>query len=319
VSNEAFPSISGLFRNSVKNWGRWGPDDEIGAINFLTPAEAVRGARSVRSGKTFALSLEILSPRGDPVTGIRPRPQKFMTADKGLFMNGLVQAMPGDQEYSDDIITMYLQGSTQMDALGHVWYDDTLYNGYPASSTIGTLTKNSIRPIAEHGVVGRGVLLDVARYRGVKHLETDQITLDELLAVAAKQGITLEKHDILLIRTGRMAMLYDEGMDAFWGPEGEAGITDEPAMIAFFHEMEFPTFGTDTLASEQTISSISGGYLPLHAAFLTNLGIPFMEMLWLDDLAADCAADGQYDFQFVTSPLKVCGGAGSPINPLAIK
>ena len=314
-----FPSIGGLFRDSVKNWGRWGADDEIGSINFLTPAEAVRGARAVRSGRTFTLSLEILSPRGEPVSAIRPKPQKFMTSDKGFFLNGLIAPMPGDQEYSDDKIFMYLQGSTQMDALGHVWYDDTLYNGYPASTTIGTLRKNSIRPIAEHGVAGRGILLDVARYRNVKHLENDQITLAELQAVAKHENITIEKHDILLIRTGRMALLYDEGMEAFFGPAGEAGITDEPAMIQFFHEMEFPTFGTDTLASEQTVSSVSGAYLPLHAAMLTNLGVPFMEMLWLDDLAADCAADGQYDFQFVVAPLKVNGGAGSPINPLAIK
>ena len=131
----------------------------------------------------------------------------------------------------------------------------------------------------------------------------------------------IEKHDILVIRTGWMELFYEKGADAFFPNKSmaEPGITDEPALIKWFHEMEIPSFSTDTIANEQTTSSVSNIFIPLHGALLRNLGIPFNEICYLKDLADDCAKDGQYDFLFVGAPLKIVGGTGSPVNPLAIK
>lgn len=313
------PNVSEAHKGYPKNWGRWGADDEIGALNFLDAEQARRAAGAVRSGKRFALGLEMLRPGGDPAIAIRGQVKKFMTADKGHFRTGQLTPMGGGIEWSDDLVIMYLQASTQIDALGHVWYDDQLWNGYSADETIGTLRRCSVKPLADHGVVGRGVLLDVARFKGVPRLRANQqVTLADLLACAEAQRTPIERRDILLIRTGWLPIFYEGGMEALMG-RGEPGITDEPELVRWFQEMEIPTFGADTIGGEQSYSSVSGIVLPLHGALMRNLGIPIQEMLWLEELAADCAADGQYDFMYAVSPLKIHGGTGSPINPLAIK
>ncbi|MEO6043433.1 MAG: cyclase family protein [Tepidiformaceae bacterium] len=316
---ESAPNIAELFRDGPKNWGRWGETDEVGSLNFLDGAQVLRGARAMVTGETYALGLEILRPGGDPAIATRGQVKKFMSSDHGIISNGHVSPMAGDQWYADDAVFMFLQASSHIDALGHVWYDDTLYNGYPASSTTGGLKHASIKPVADHGVVGRGVLIDVAGYRKVESLgDNETVPFRELMEIAASQHVEFQPHDIILLRTGRVSLFYREGLDSFLSV-GQPGITDERELIEWFHRMEIPALGSDTVTGEQSVSSISGARLPLHAALLTNLGIPFMELLWLDDLAAACAKDGRYDFFFAASPLKIHGATGSPINPLAIR
>src|SRR5215467_14506974 len=141
--------IRDVLRDMPTNWGRWGKDDELGSINFLTPQEVARGARAVRSGKTFAIGVPVGRKEGDPIYPGRGQPVKTMNMDKGFYYNDAAPAFPGGLEYADDVIFMYVQGTTQYDALGHVWYDDKLYNGYDAKTTIGGLKKCSIKPIAD--------------------------------------------------------------------------------------------------------------------------------------------------------------------------
>jgi kynurenine formamidase len=314
----ATPSLVEALVGAPRNWGRWGEADEIGALNFLDRREVLRGLRSATSGDVVPLGLEILRPGGDPAIAIRGQIKKFMSADKGFFANGHLQPMGGGQEYADDAVFMYLQASTHVDALGHVWYDDTLYNGYPASTTIGGLTRCSVKPIADHGIVGRGVLVDIPRHRGCTTLAAnEQVTFAEFQAAAAAQGIEFQRHDIVLIRTGRITVFYEDGIDAFLGA-GQPGITDEPELIRWFHEMEICGLGSDTVTAEQSISSVSGLRIPLHAALMTNLGMPFLELLWLEDLARACERAVRNSFLFVASPLRIHTATGSPLNPLAI-
>src|SRR5579871_769829 len=189
-----------LLKDAPNNWGRWGADDEIGALNFLTNEEVLRGARAIRSGKVFMLGVPLARPGGDPLYPTRSQPIRTMAMDKGFYHSGLAKPMAGGLQYADDVIVMFLQGTTQYDALGHVWYDDKLYNGFDPKTTIGGLQKCSIQPIAEHGVIGRGVLIDAARYKGKKHLDRDEgFTLDDLLGAAKQQGVTIEKHDIIVL------------------------------------------------------------------------------------------------------------------------
>jgi kynurenine formamidase len=313
------PSLVQALAGAPRNWGRWGEADEIGALNFLGRDEVLRGLRAAVSGEVLPLGLEILRPGGDPAIAIRGQIKKFMSADKGFFENGHLQSMGGGQEYADDAVFMYLQASTHVDALGHVWYDDTLYNGYPASSTTGGLRHCSIKPLADHGIVGRSVLVDIPRHRGCRTLEAnEQVTFAEFQTAAAAQGVEFQRHDIVLIRTGRITTFYEHGSEAFLGG-GQPGITDEPELIRWFHEMEISALGSDTVTGEQSISSVSGLRIPLHAALMTNLGIPFMELLWLEDLAAACERDARNSFFFVASPLRIYTATGSPINPLAIR
>ncbi|MGH8014099.1 MAG: cyclase family protein, partial [Candidatus Binataceae bacterium] len=180
----------------------------------------------------------------------------------------------------------------------------------------------SIEPIANHGVVGRGVLLDIARLKGKRHLDANEaITVTDLEAAAKRQKMPIEKHDILLIRTGWLQRFYDDGMKALFpnGQMTEPGLAYSHELVKWFHQMEIPSIGSDTIASEQTAHTESGTMLPLHMALLHDQGVVFNEIDWLEDLANDCEKDGQYSFLFVGSPLKVVRGAGSPVNPIAIK
>ena len=221
---------------------------------------------------------------------------------------------------ADDFITAFLQGSSQYDALGHVWYDGEIYNGYDAKTTIGGLSKASILPIAEHGVVGRGILLDMARFRGKDVLDVaETFTHEDLQACAKAQGCEIQKRDILIVRTGWIAKFYKVSREEFYGNFVEPGLTHSDALVNWFADMEIPNLVTDTIANEVTYEPNSGIALPLHCALMRNLGVLFTEIIDLEGLAADSAADKQYTFLYVAAPLKVVNGTGAPVNPVAIK
>lgn len=314
--------IAEILSEAPDNWGKWGDEDEIGAVNYLTESEVLRGIKAVEHGKTFTLGVPIARPEGDPVFPGREEASHYMHCDKGHFDSGKFSMHRGaGLEYADDVLFMFIQGTTQFDAPGHVWYDDTLYNGFDAKSTMGGMEHCGIKGIAEHGVVGRGILLDIARYREVDHLERGtQITLDELLDCADEQDITIENRDILLIRTGWIERFYEEGPDEFYGERfNEPGLTYSEELVNWFYEKEIPAFGTDTIGNEQTVSDETGTLLPLHGALLRDQGVGFNEINKLDELGEDCATDDKYDFLYVGSPLKISQGTGAPVNPLVIK
>lgn len=309
-----------MFEGLPKNWGRWGPDDEVGALNFLTTAEILRGIRSVRQGKVFTLQVAMCNPGGDPVWPGRQGALRLMVLDESHYLAGKRAPFPGGLKYADDFIAAFLQGSTQYDALGHTWYGDQIYNGYDAKTTIGGVSKASVYPIAVRGVVGRGILLDMARYRGKDSLDRGEtFTHQDLMGCAQKQGTPIEKHDILVIRTGWIGKFYKVSRDEFYKDFKEPGLTFSRELVQWFHEMEIPNLVTDTIANEVTIDPVTETVLPLHGALMRDLGVAFTEITWLEDLAADCAKDGQYDFLYAAAPLKVVDGTGAPVNPLAIK
>ncbi|MGH7931723.1 MAG: cyclase family protein [Candidatus Binataceae bacterium] len=315
-------NIVEVLKDAPKNWGRWGADDQIGCLNFLTSDEVLRGVRSVKQGKVFRLGVPVARPQGDPLHPVRSQPIRTQTMDEGFYLSGRAKPFPGGLKYSDDVIVMFPQGTTQYDALGHAWYGDKLYNGYDPKSTIGGLQKCSVQPIAEHGVIGRGILVDVARYKGKKHLDRGEgVTLNDLLKTAEKQGTAIEKHDIVVLHTGWLNRYYEEGPGAFF-PDGqydEPGLQYSEELVNWFHDMEIPSISADTIGCEQaTHSELHVGGL-LHSALLCNLGVIFNEIVWLKDLADHCAHDGQYSFLFAGAPLKLVYGCGSAVNPIAIK
>jgi kynurenine formamidase len=314
-------TLDDLLKDSPKNWGRWGDDDEIGCLNFQTPEEVLRGIREVKAGKVFTLGVPIGNPAGDPVWPGRAGATKLMTQDRSHYVSGKKQPLPGGLEYADDYITAFLQGSSQYDALGHTWYSDKIYNGYDAMTTTGGMDKAGVDKIAKHGVVGRGVLIDMARHRGKDALESGEtFGLDDVQAAADAQGTTIDQHDNLLIRTGWLSVFYTKGADAFYGDSFvEPGLTYSPDLVRWFHETEIVSLSTDTIANEVTFEPETNIVLPLHAALMCHLGVLFSEIIWLEDLAADCADDGQYSFLYCGAPLNIVGGTGAPVNPVVIK
>jgi kynurenine formamidase len=314
------PNMGELLDQLPKNWGRWGAEDELGGLNYLTAAEVLRGVAAVRQGKTFTLQVQMGAPEGDPIWPGRTGPKRVNTMDRGHYLCGKGVPLTGDAEYADDMITMYTHGSSQYDALGHMWYGDQIYNGYPAETTSGQMTKASVLPLAERGIVGRGILIDMARHRNKESLEKGEtFTHEDLVAAAKAQGTEIQKRDILLIRTGWIGHFYRTDRAEFYDGFMEPGLTYSPELVHWFRDMEIPNLTTDTIANEVTVDPVSGVTLPLHQALMRNLGVTFSEIIALDALAKDCAADGQWTFLYVAAPLKIVGGSGSPVNPVAIK
>jgi kynurenine formamidase len=320
---KAVPSLGELLNRYPKNWGKWGPDDEVGALNYLGPEQVLAAVKLIRTGKVFTLQVPMANPAGDPVwPGGRSKPMRVNVIDKGHVLGGKVPVAPGGIEGCDDMIQCYLQCSTQYDALGHAWYGDQIYNGFDAKTTIGGMTKASILPIAEKGIVGRAVLIDIARHRGKDSLDRGEtFTHEDLLAAARAQGVEIRKRDILIVRTGWIGLFFRDA-DRFYGSgKGwlEPGLTLSRELVDWFNDMEIPNLVTDTMANETTVDPVTGVVLPLHVALMSYLGVAFTEIANLDALAEDCQQDRRYEFFYAAAPLKVVQAAGSPVNPIVIK
>jgi kynurenine formamidase len=301
-------------------WGRWGPDDEVGMLNLVSEAEVVEAARLVRTGKTFTLGLRVFDERGDPLESGRHPAMHVSYRDWSHYASGKVKIDSRKSCSADDGVFISCHGTTHMDALGHIWVDDQMYNGYPAKTTASWLERCSIAPISQRGVVTRGVLLDVAGARGVPYLPpTAEITLAELLAVAADAGVAIGKGDVILIRTGSLPRFYEVGPQEFWADYSEPGLSDDPELIEWIDQQQIVGIGTDTLANELPHSTRSDEMYPLHRLLLRNRGMTFHEALWLEELAADSRADGCCAGLYVALPLKLVGATGSPMNPLFVK
>ncbi|WP_138735398.1 cyclase family protein [Modestobacter excelsi] len=314
------PDLVDLLAESPTNWGKWGSDDEVGALNYLGPEQVLAAVRLVSSGKVFTLQRLIGDPKGDPVWPGRTPAERIQVLDESNWDEGGNGAVyPGGLHYADDKIDAYLQGSTQYDALGHLWYGGQLYNGYDARSTVGGLDKASVQPIAERGIVGRAVLLDMARFRGKPTLDKGEtFTHEDLLACAQAQGVEIQPRDILVIRTNFLQLFHEQG-ESFYEGFNEPGLVYSPELVRWFQEMEIPNLVTDTIANEVTTDPNNGVALVLHSALMRNLGVTLTEIADLERLAADCAEDGRYAFLYVAAPLNIAKAAGSPVNPVAIK
>ncbi|WP_340676772.1 cyclase family protein, partial [Paraglaciecola sp.] len=195
--------IEKLLADAPKNWGKWGPEDQIGALNYLDAAQVKRGVKAIKSGERFTLQLPMIHGEG-PVFPGRVPVMHFMAQDEGIYSSKKSEPLSGGMKYSDDAVFMYLQGTTHMDALGHAWYSDKIYNGKSADTTVHGHDYVDIAHLGDVGVAGRGVLVDVGRFRGDKKnrlAPKDCVTLDDIKNTAKKQKLTIEKRDILIIRT----------------------------------------------------------------------------------------------------------------------
>jgi kynurenine formamidase len=315
-------TVAGLLGPSpLTNWGRWGPDDEVGALNHLDAAEVLRGIRAVRSGQTFTLQYPIGVPeRPDPVHPGRMPARRWSVSDEGFWARGEGEPSADGHHWADDVIEMHLQGSTQYDALGHYWYDGQLWNGYDAMTTDRELRKASVLPIAQRGVVGHGVLIDMARARDVEYLVPgESFGLEQMLAAADELGVVIEPRDILMLRTGRLRYFEAVGAAQFYVDWREPGLEYSPDLVEWFQDMQIPNLVTDLIANEATTAPGTSVELPLHSALMRNLGVTFTEVADLDPFALACAKDGRWDCLYVAAPLKVHGASGSPVNPVVIR
>jgi kynurenine formamidase len=315
VSEEALRKIA----LQVRNWGRWGPDDELGTLNHITPARIAAACRLATSGKVFALGIPL--DRHGPQSGTRQRFNPIHT----MFRDGgdaprTPEEVRAAEGYggSDDWIVMPLQCVTQWDSLAHIFDQGKMYNGYDASLvTSSGAAKNSIFKTRDK-IAGRGVLIDVARHKGVRALEPGYaISVADLEATAAAQNVEVLPGDLLLVRTGHMSRYLDKGDWKHFDLDPFPGVSVHTA--PWLHAREIAAIGTDNYAVEVRPSEIPGFRNPFHVVAIANLGLTLGENYFLEDLAADCAADGRYAFLLVAPPLPVVRGVGTPINPYALK
>jgi kynurenine formamidase len=300
------------------NWARFGKDDERGALNFITPECVLVACGLPRRGAVISCALPF--DQKGPQTGFagRHNPVHVMLADGGDALAGAQDFIPGGFRYADDAIYMPLQCGTQWDALAHVFYDGKMWNdrGIELVTSSGARA-NSIDKIKD-GVVGRGVLLDVPRHRGVRWLENGTPILPEDLdACAEAEGVAVESGDIVLVRTGMLTRCLEEKSWAGYCGGPAPGLSIHCAR--WLYEREVAAVATDTWGVEVLPNETLDCFQPLHMISLRNTGVLFGEIFQLDALAEACAADGNYAFLFAAPPLPITGAVGSPINPLAIK
>jgi kynurenine formamidase len=306
----------------VRNWGRWGDDDQIGTLNFLTDEVVRAAAACVRTGRRFSLAFP-LRLNGLQTGAIPGRVNPLRT------MVSINACLTGDPETfctSDDVVVMGLQAATHWDGLGHASYRGRIYGGRPASviSEAGA-AQCGIEQV--RSLTGRGVLLDVARAQGRDRLEAGHaITGDDLAATAERQGVEIRSGDIVLVRTGAMAAARAGDLPAYFGPIDAAtqlplasgiGLSCAP----WFHEHEIAAVATDNITFEVLPwdPAVPGAILPMHCIHLVDMGLTQGQNFDLEELADDCAADGRYDFLLEASPQPFVGAVGSPVNPVAIR
>lgn len=317
-----FPTEVLEIADRVRNWGRWGDDDQIGTINFLTDEVVKAAAGSIRSGRRFSLAypLQLNGLQTGAIPG-RINPLRTMVAINACFTGD-----PTTFCTSDDVVTMGLQAATHWDGLGHASYNGKIYGGRDAS-TINEWGASQCGIEQIRSLTGRGVLLDIARAKGVDELEPAYaIQADDLSEAAEKQGVEIRSGDIILVRTGKMARAKAGDLAGYMGEiDPNTSLPLAPGIgltsALWFHEHEIAATATDTITFEvfPWDPAIPGAMMPMHCIHLVDMGLTQGQNWDLEELAADCAADGQYDFFLEASPQPFVGGVGSPVNPVAIK
>lgn len=305
------------------NWGRWGPDDQLGTLNFVEPQDIACAGSLVKKGKVFSLAI----PFGDsgPQTGGfgRFNPIHLMIRDGNDavagttvrdFYNGNDRHVRG----TDDVIIMPLQCATQWDGLSHIVHDGKIYNGYDASEVSSKGARRNGIAETRDRVIGRGVLLDIPRVFNQEWLPPGHVITDEQLDTATnKQGVEIRRGDFVLIRTGQMGEVRarEDWGDYAGGAAPGIGLS----VAGWVHDKQIAGLATDTWGAEVLPNETPDVFQPLHIILIVYMGLTVGEIFDLESLSADCADDGVYEFLFSAAPLPITGAVGSPVNPVAVK
>jgi kynurenine formamidase len=292
---------------AVSNWGRWGADDELGTLNELSADRLVAAASLVRSGEAVTLSLPLNTKKriDNPVPAVH-RMTMLQDVDIGS----------GSLRFAKDYIGVDYHNDTHthIDALCHVVLDGALYNGKPSDALTQEGAAVDAIDVVKNGLVGRGVLLDVPRVRGVKWLEPgEHVFREDLEAAEREQGVTVARGDVLLVRTGHARRLRE--LDPWDTANAKAGL--HPTTALFLAERRVAALGSDG-NSDTAPSTTEGIGFPMHALTLNAMGLYLIDYLQFEDLIPACERVGRWEFLFVGAPLRIVGGTGSPLNPIAI-
>ena len=281
----------------VKNWGRWGPNDQLGAANLVTEAKRRQAAGLARTGLTVSLAHNPLTESAeDNASPFEHTMNRGFTTDTYR-------------------VSYHGYAHSHLDALCHILYKDQTYNGY-ARADVNTekgCAKLSIDNLKQ-GIVTRGVLLDIPRLKGVPYLEPGTAVYQEDVEAWEKQaGVKVGPGDAVLLRTGRWARREKTGPWAV----GQSAAGFHASIATWLRARDVAFAGSDA-ASEVMPSGVAGVNLPVHTLMITALGINILDNQDLEGLAEIAARLKRWEFELVINPVPVIGGAGSPLNTLAI-
>jgi kynurenine formamidase len=284
----------------------WGPADRRGALNYITPAEVLAAVSEVRLGRSVTLA----SLMETGVTADSPDPgqhEMTRTAD---------DAGASGLSFATDRLAMNVHGNvdSHLDALCHVMYDGVLYNGVPAGTVTAAGALELSVEVAKDGIVGRGVLLDIPRLRGLPWLEPgDHVMADDLIAAEEAQHVRVRRGDLLFVRVGHRRRRDELGpWDA---ASARAGL--HPTALELLAERQIAVLGSDS--NNDSAGGASGEVdFPVHVLAINALGLHLLDYLQFGDLVPLCEETGRWSFLCVVAPLRLGAGTGSPVNPIAI-
>lgn len=297
---------------SLKNWGLWGADDERGALNHQTPEHRVAAGRLVVDGVVVSLANNLaLTPSAENPF---PAHHHMLAAGDGARHNSGLPGYEGARDYIG--ADVHGLGVTHVDALCHMFVRGEMYNGVPASEVRSDgARRNTVMSLAD-GIVGRGVLLDIARLRGVPFLEGNSVvTLAELEAAEQAEGLRVGVGDILIVGTGRQDRRESEG-GALRPADGMAGL--HPECLPWLHERRIAALGSDGISDSMPGLGVDHWPFPVHQIGITAIGLHLMDNLALGGLARMCGDRSRWEFLFSVAPLRIQGGTGCPVNPVAV-
>jgi kynurenine formamidase len=314
---------AGLLEEYVErhsNWGRWGPEDQIGAANLITSDKVLSATRAVMRGEVVPLSLTLGD--GGPQTGANGRFNclTYAVASGTDHELGRQQwggaPLPLEMGFADDTVVLHLQSSTHWDSLCHIFHRGRMFNGYPASeSTTSGSHRNGLHNLTGR-LVGHGVLLDIPAAKGVPWLEDGYaITPDDLDAAAEHGRVAAGEGDIILLRTGQLARCRREGWGTYAGG-------DAPGLslltVPWLYDHGVAALASDTWGVEVRPNEIPRAFQPFHIPALVYMGLPLGEMFDLERLSEVCAELRVFEMLVCASPLPFVGTAGGPPGPVAV-
>ena len=302
MSSAGFQALYQQLQDQV----RWGPGDRRGTLNHITPARVAAAAGEVQAGQTVTMAAPMATSAPDnPEPGAR----HMMSMPDG-------PPQEAGLAFAADQLEMNIHGDvdSHIDALCHVGYDGELYNDIPSGTvTVQGASELSIEE-AKDGIVGRGVLLDIPRLRGVRWLEPgDQVTAAELAAAETLQQVRVGPGDLLFVRLGHR--LRRDELGPWDVPRSRAGL--DPRAMEFMAQRQVAALGCDS-NSDVAPSTVADVAFPVHVLAINAMGLYLLDYLQFEDLVPLCEAAGRWSFLCVVAPLRLPGGTGSLVNPVAI-
>lgn len=287
--------------DELSNWGRWGPDDQLGTLNLITPAKRRAAAGLVQAGVVVSLARDVSK---------QPSPENANPLQHDVRFGGSRVGV-GMDSYS---FSYHGYDLSHIDALPHFGLEGQLYNGYPTESVGAGGAEQLGIDVMHDGIFTRGVLVDLPRLRGVDYLEPGTaVTAEELEAWERETGVTIQSGDVLLVRTGRWVKRAQDGP---WQARSLlAGL--HPSVAPWLRSRDIAAIGCDGI-TDALPSNIEGFGNPLHVILLVGMGTPILDNLDLDALAEEAASRGRWTFLLSAAPIRFPGGMGSPLNPIAI-